>query len=105
MALSRENLEKAMNRFNGCPLFEGREKGSLDDLADHVVTVEDLFPLNDYHCIIFEEIPDHFFLTGGALKELCNEFPPDEVRGTRLTVGRLVKTKSRREYRPITIIG
>lgn len=105
MALTGESLQKAIERFNGCPLFEGREKGSLDAIADLKVTVEEIFPLNDYHCVTFEELPDQFFLTGGALKELCNEFPPEQLRGTRLVVLNKVKTKTNRDYRPIRIIG
>lgn len=105
MALKGTDLKKAIERFNGCPLFEGREKGSLDDITGLEVTVEELFPLNDYHCITFEELPDQFFLTGGALKELCNEFSPEQVRGTRLKVLDKVKTKANRDYRPIYIIG
>lgn len=104
MALNTKTLKQMQERFNGCPLFEGREKGSLDDLTGKQLTIEEVYPLADYHCIVFEETPDFFFLTGGALKDLCNEFPPEEVRGTRIELLPLVKTRSRRDFRPIKIL-
>lgn len=104
MALNGKVLKQMQERFNGCPLFEGREKGSLDDLTGKELTIEEIYPLSDYHCIVFEECPDYFFLTGGALKDLCNEYPPEEVRGTRIELQPLVKTRSRRDFRPIKIL-
>ena len=104
MALSAKKLKEMQERFNGGPLFEGREKGSLDDLTGKELTIEEIYPLSDYHCIVFEECPDYFYLTGGALKDLCNEYPPEEVRGTRIMLQELVKTRSRRDFRPIKIL-
>lgn len=100
-----EIIQKMKEEFNGCPLFEGREKGSLDDITDKELTIDDIYPLNDYHCIIFSEIPDLFFLTGGALKDLCNNYEPQFVVGRVIKIKPLVKTKSRRDFRPIEIIA
>lgn len=98
-------LQQMKNDFNGCPLFEGREKGSLDDLTGKELHIEDLYPLEDYHCVIFEELPDFYFLTGGALKDLCNKYDPKFVRGRCIQLQPMVKTKGRRDFRPIRIIG
>lgn len=98
-------LQEMQKDFNGCPLFEGREKGSLADLENKELHIEDLYPLDDYHCIVFEEIPDYYFLTGGALKELCNKYEPRFVIGRCIMVLPLVKTKSRRDFRPIRVLA
>lgn len=86
-----EILHQMQDEFNGCPLFEGREKGSLDDLEGRPVHIEDLFPLSDFHCVVFEEIPDRYYLTGGALKDLCNRYEPEFVRGRYIEVQPKVK--------------
>lgn len=107
--LFQKELENAISQmkedYNGCPLFEDREKGSLDDIVGIELTIDDLFPLNDYHCVVFEEIPDKFFLTGGALKDLCNNYKPEFVRGRRISVGEKVKTRNKRDFRPIKVLG
>lgn len=101
----KELLQQMRERFNGCPLFEGREKGKLDDVEGEELTIAQIYPLQDYHCIIFEQHDDLFFLTGGALKDLCNEFPPDMVIGRVIKLMPMVKTKSRRDFRPIQILA
>lgn len=98
-------IEQMKNDYNGCPLFEDREKGSLDELTGMEITIEDLFPLNDYHCVVFEEVPDKFYLTGGALKDLCNNYPPEFVRGRVIVLQEMVKTKRKKEFRPIKVIS
>lgn len=100
-----EMLKKMQDEFNGCPLFEGREKGSLDELEGQQLHIEDLYPIQDYHAIVFEEIQDRFFLTGGALKDLCNNYPPEFVVGRLIEVQPKVKTKSRRDFRPIRVLA
>lgn len=103
--LEQVMLAKMKEQFNGCPLFVDREKGSLDDIVDKELTIEDIFQLNDYHAIVFEELPDNFYLTGGALKDLCNEYEPQFVIGRRIIIKPLVKTKKKREFRPIEIVA
>lgn len=98
-------IKQMKEEFNGCPLFEDREKGSLDELTDLEITIDDLFPLNDYHCVVFSEIPDKFFLTGGALKDLCNNYPPEFVKGRVVKLLPMVKTKRKKEFRPIKVIA
>lgn len=100
-----EILQQMKEQFNGCPLFEDREKGSLDDIVDKELTIEDIYPLQDYHAIVFEELPDNFYLTGGALKDLCNEYAPEFVKGRVIKIKPLVKTKKRRDFRPIEVIA
>lgn len=106
--VERNNLlNEMMAEFNGCPLMEDREKGSLDDLNGTQVTIDQLFKLNDYHCIVFKEHPDKFFLTGGALKDLCNKYPDDALIGLVVEMLEKVKVKSdtRKDFRPIRVIG
>lgn len=91
--------------YNGCPLFEDREKGSLDDLTGKEMTIKDLFPLNDYHCVVFEEDDAHFYLTGGALKDLCNNYPPKFVIGRVIELQPMVKTRRKKEFRPLKVIA
>lgn len=98
-------IEQMKEDYNGCPLFEEREKGSLDELTGLELTIEDLFPLNDYHCVVFFEVPDKFFLTGGALKDLCNNYPPNFVKGRTIILQEKVKTRSKKDFRPIKVIS
>lgn len=98
-------LKQMQDQFNGCPLFVDREKGQLDDIVDKELTIEDIYPLQDYHCIVFSEIPDFFYLTGGALKDLCNEYDPKFVIGRVIKIKEKVKTKKRRDFRPIEVIA
>lgn len=98
-------IAEMQDEFNGCPLFEDREKGSLDELTGLEVTIEDLFPLNDYHCVVFAEAPDKFFLTGGALKDLCNNYQPEFVRGRTIVIQPMVKTRNKKDFRPIKVIS
>lgn len=91
--------------YNGCPLFEDREKGDLDELTGEEITIDDLFPLNDYHCIVFRQHPEKFYLTGGALKDLCNNYPPQFVKGRTIVLQPMVKTRTKRDFRPIKVIS
>lgn len=97
-------LAKMQEQFNGCPLFEGREKGSLDDLEGEEITIDQIYPLQDYHCVVFREKPDNFYLTGGALKDLCNEYEPQFVVNRVIVIQPKVKTKAKRDFRPIKIL-
>lgn len=97
-------LAKMQEQFNGCPLFEGREKGSLDDLEGKEITIDQIYPLQDYHCVVFKEMPENFYLTGGALKDLCNDYEPQFVINRVIIIQPMVKTKARRDFRPIKII-
>lgn len=103
----KELLQQMQEDFNGCPLMTDREKGSLDDLTGNQVTIDDTFKLSDYHCITFKEYPDKFFLTGGALKDLCNKYPKEAVTGLCIEMLEKVKVKSdnKKDFRPIRVLG
>lgn len=103
--MQAEMLKQMQDEFNGCPLFIDREKGSLDDLTGQQLHIEDIYPIQDYHAIVFEEIEGKFFLTGGALKDLCNNYEPKFVIGRLIELQEKVKTKSRRDYRPIKVLA
>lgn len=98
-------LQEMQDRFNGCPLFNEREKGDWDAVVDMILTVEDIFPLTDYHVVTFKEIEDKFFLTGGAMKELCNNYERKYVLDLIVKPLAKVRTKSNRDYRPIEVLG
>lgn len=98
-------IAQMQDEFNGCPLFNNREKGSLDELEGNQLHIEDLYPIQDYHCVVFEEIKDKFYLTGGALKDLCNNYAPEFVVGRLIEIQPMVKTKSRRDFRPIKVLA
>ena len=40
-----EWLKKAMERYNGCPLFNGREKGDIDEPPQEKVTLDATYRL------------------------------------------------------------
>ena len=106
MSLTREELIKKLKEdFNGCPLFEGREKGDLKDLEGETVTVADYFPMSDYHAVVFEEHDKKVYLSGGGLKKMLTEYGDEDVRGVKIKVLPMIKTSAKRDYRPIEVIG
>jgi hypothetical protein len=106
MSLTREELIKKMKEdFNGCPLFEDREKGDLNDLDGEILTIADYFPMSEYHAVVFEEHDDKVYLSGGGLKKLLTEYGKEDVRGIKIKMLPLIKTKAKRDYRPIEVIG
>ena len=104
MALTEQLKKELTERFNGCPFMEDREKGSLDDLTGLPMTIEDIFKMADYHAIIFKEVPDKFYLTGGALKNLCNDYDKDVVIGLKIELQEKVKTSKKQDFRPMKVI-
>lgn len=106
MSLTREELIKKLKEdFNGCPLFEGREKGDLNELDGETVTIADYFPMSEYHAVVFEEHNDKVYLSGGGLKKLLTEYGKEDVRGIKIKMLPLIKTNAKRDYRPIEVIG
>lgn len=99
-----EILKKMQDQFNGCPLFETREKQQLDALEDQTVTLEQYFKLADYYAITFEEFPDAVFLSGGAITDLISTYGEDAI-GVQFTVLPMVKTNAKHDFRPIRIEG
>ena len=112
-----EWLKKAMERYNGCPLFNGREKGDIDELTGKVVTLKEVYPYKsndgEYHAFIVEEMPDKVYLSGGALKNMLNEAKENGdidslcENGLQFKMLPMVEVKSQRgrTFRPIEIIG
>lgn len=99
-----ELLKKMQEQFNGCPLFEGREKEQFETLENTMVTVDAYFKLSDYYAVVFEEFPESVFLSGGAVTDLLNTYGDDAI-GVQFTVLPMVKTNSKRDFRPIRIEG
>ena len=123
MALTKEMKERylkaAQDRANGCPLFEGREKGDLGDLEGEEVTLEAAYPLTGdkghYYAVWFEEEKTLFYLSSSALTAVIDEAEPfaaeagvslDEViAGTKIRIGKQRRTKTGNNYRPVEVIG
>ena len=104
--MNKEVLAKMQERFNGCPLFIDREKGDLDELVDKKVHIESYYKLTgdngDYYAIAFKGYDDKFFLSGGALTDIINEFG-DDAKLVEILIMEKIKTKSKREFRPIRV--
>lgn len=106
MSINANLLKKLKEDFNGCPLFEGREKEDNSTLEGKEVTIDDYFPMSDYHAVTFVEFPDKVFLSGGGLKKLLSNYGAEnDLRGLKIKVLPMIKTASRRDYRPIEVIG
>lgn len=111
----QQAIAEMKEEFNGCPLFQNREKGSLDDLTGIQLRIADLYPINEFHCVIFDDLKEDnpasqfvngkYFLTGGALKDLCNNYPPEFVVNRLIEIQPMVDTKSRNKFRPIKVLG
>lgn len=104
--MNKEVLARMQERFNGCPLFVDRDKGDLDELIGKKVRIESYYKLTgdngDYYALAFKGIDDKFYLSGGALTDLINEFG-DDAKMVEILIMEKVKTKSKREYRPIRV--
>lgn len=104
--MDKRELEKLLkDEFNGCPLFEGRTKGDLNELKDKVVTIKEYFPLSDYHAVVFEEEPEKVYLSGGGLKKLLSKYENEDLSGLKIKLLPMIKTNSKRDYRPIEVVG
>ena len=112
-----EWLKKAMERYNGCPLFNGREKGDIDELTNEKVTLDATYRFSskdgNYHAFTVVEQPDKVYMSGGALKELLNEAEEKgEIEdlcsdGLVFIIKPLISVKSQsgRTFRPIEVVG
>ena len=104
--MKKEVLTRMKERFNGCPLFIDREKGDLDELVGKKVAIESYYKLTgengDYYALSFKGYEEKFYLSGGALTDLINEFG-DDAKEAEILIMEKVKTKNRREFRPIRI--
>lgn len=105
--MNREILNKMKERFNGCPLFIDREKGDLDELVGKKVIIESYYKLTgdngEYYAVAFKGYDDKFYLSGGSITELLTEFG-DAAKEVEILIMEKIKTKSKRDYRPIRII-
>lgn len=101
-------LAEMKKRFNGCELMQNRNKGDFDAVVGEVLTVEDYQRLTgedgNYYAVVFEEDADNFYLSGGALTEMLETWGEDNgCVGVKVSFGEKVKTKAKRDYRPMTI--
>ena len=105
--MNNEILTKMKEQFNGCPLFIDREKGDLDELVGKKVVIESYYKLTgdngEYFALAFKGYDDKFYLSGGAITELLSTYG-DDAKEVEILIMEKIKTKSKREYRPIRII-
>ena len=104
-------LEELKKEFNGCPLFEGREKGDIEIHVNKPCTITDYFKMKEssgsyYYAFTIEQDKEHTFLSGGAITKLIdkcidNEFDPV---GITFVPKEKIKTTSKRDYRPIEVL-
>lgn len=104
--MNKATLQKMQERFNGCPLFIDREKGDLDNLVGQKVKIESYYELTGengmYYAISFVGDDKNFYLSGGALTELLSEYG-DDAKEVEILIMEKVKTKNRRDFRPIRV--
>lgn len=104
--MNKNILAKMQEDFNGCPLFIDREKGDLDNLVGQKVRIESYYELTGengkYYAIAFVGHDDEFYLSGGALTTLIEKYG-DDAKEVDILIQEKVKTKNRRDFRPIKV--
>ena len=109
--VNKEFLEELKKEFNGCPLFDGREKGDIELHVNKPCTITDYFRLQEssgsyYYAFTIEQDKERTFLSGGAITKLidkCVENGYDAV-GVTFVPKEKIKTASKRDYRPIEVL-
>ena len=105
--LNKDLYAKMKEDFNGCPLFIDREKGDLDNLVDQEVQIESYYELTGengtYYAVAFKGDEENFYLSGGALTTFIEKYG-DAVKEVKIIILEKVKTKARRDFRPIRIV-
>lgn len=99
----KELLKKMQDFSNGCPLFEGREKCSLDDVAESELTIDDFYKIDTYYCVTFREMPKNFFLSSSSLTNLLEEFGKECI-GVVVKFEKTVKTSGGKTFRPLKVV-
>lgn len=114
-----EVVKRAREVANGCPLMDGRDKIDAGDHVNEVFTIADAFKLTGdngaYYCVVVDEIPNGFFLSGGALTSIIEQAEivadahgvslSETVEGIQFKFGDKVKTKNNRDFRPVTVVN
>ena len=112
-------LNKAAARTAGCPLFEGRTKGELDDLEGSVVTLEDAYRMTGeeegsfYYVFTIDEESELFYMSCKSISQILEDAEAiaaesgitlrEVIEGTTIKIGAKRKTKGGKSYRPIEI--
>lgn len=105
---SEKLLKEMKDMCNGLTIAEGREKADVTVITGLEVTLEDWQKISDadgdYYAVIYKEFPNNFFFSGSKLTELIDKFG-DECKELVLRHEERIKTKSKRDFTPVTVIG
>ena len=101
--MNNEIIKKMKEMFNGCPLFEGRERGNLDELTGKEISIMEFFKLGNYHAVVFNEYPNRVYLSCASLDKLIIEFP-EECKNVKIKFLTPIKTADKHDYRPLNIV-
>lgn len=108
-----EILKKAKDNFNGCPLFENREKKPLDFLEEKDFQIDKYYYFSGenggYYAFTIVSDKDHVFLSNKAITDFIGETLEElrEIEQDALVTIKLckeIKLKSGRTFRPIKIL-
>lgn len=116
--LHQRFLEAAKTRTAGCPLFEGRDKGDLEDIEGKVVTLDKVWPLTGdnggYYAVHFKEEMEQFFLSCSSLTAIIDEGKniaqeegcsiDEVVSGLKIRIGTMKKAKNGHKYRTMEVV-
>lgn len=108
-----EILKKARENCNGCTLFENREKVGLEFLEEKDFQIDNYYFLNSdnngYYAFTIVNDNEHVFLSNKAITDFISE-TLEELREIEqdalvtISLGKAIKLKSGRTFRPIKIL-
>lgn len=111
--------EAAKETGNGCPLFDGRDKGDWDTVEGETLTLERAHPMTGkkgiYYVVWFTEHEDEFFQSpyvlteildkGRAIAEEENVSIDEVISGLQIKVGPEKRTNGGNKYRSMEVVG
>ena len=108
MAVTREKAENDGMLGGGAPELRDKNKADWDGLEGQTLTVKDIVETTNADgenilAIIFEEDPSVFYWAGATIKKWYEHYG-EELLGTVIKVGPMVKTKKGQPCRAFSIV-